>query len=129
MKNACNARRTAIEISNMIMKGEDALRACKNKLHRVRAKHSMMNDEEIAEENENPIENDKDNNNAIQNTFIEDNSRKERDFKPYEKLSARRKKHRIREAKSLIMKIANPDSNDKEEHVDRCMHILEDVLN
>ena len=32
-----------------IMKGEDTLNMCKNILRRVRAKHRMMNDEEISE--------------------------------------------------------------------------------
>ena len=33
------------------------------------------------------------------------------------------------EIKILIMKIANPTSNEKDEHVNHCVHVLEETLN
>ena len=123
MKNVRDARRIIVEMSKVIMKEEDTLNMHKNMLRKVREKSYIMN-EEITEENEGEIEKDDENVNAIKEAIIEPINRKEKDWM----LSTRRKKHRIREVKNLLMKIANPESNNKEDLVNQCAHVLEDTL-
>jgi len=103
------------------MKKEDILNICKNMLCRVQAKYDIINNNEVIEEKNIHIV--KDNRN-----IVEYYNRKEREYKLYIKLSIRRKKHRIREVKNLIIKIANPNSNDKEEYINQYVHILEDAV-
>ena len=60
--------------------------------------------------------------------FLEKCEKKEKSHKPCVELSPRRKNLRVSEAKRLIIKIANPESNKKKECVDQCVHVLEDAL-
>ena len=50
----------------------------------------------------------------VKKIIVENTERKERNYKPYAELSAKRKSHRVREVKKLIMNIDNPTSNDDE---------------
>ena len=93
------------------------LNICKNMLRFVRSKHKrMIKDKEIKEDAVKVIEN---------NTKVV--VRKDQEHKPCMKLSARRKKHHMREVKDLIIKIANSISNHTEECVNQCSHVLEDA--
>ena len=59
----------------------------------------------------------------------DDKKARSRIFKPYTNLSARQYRYRIMEIKILIMKIASPISNEKDEQMHQCAHVLEDTLN
>ena len=56
-----------------------------------------------------------------------ESDKKARLLKPCVDLSSRRKVERMREAKNLIIKIANPNSNENVECTNQCMYVIGDV--
>ena len=128
MKDARDTRRMIVEISKTTMKEEDTMSTCRNVLRAIRVKSCIANDD-ATEDDEGEGEKYDDNFNAIEGTIAEPiNNRKETDCKSCSMLSTRRKKHRIREVKNLVMKIANPESNSKEDLVNQRARVLEDSL-
>ena len=110
--------RASIDIYASIMNQRQTLNVCKNMLRTIRSKYQRMFDDQTIEEDVVKVSE-----NSSKVTV-----RKDREYKPYVKLSAGRKKYRMREVKDLIIKIANPTSNDTEEHVNQCAHVLEDAV-
>ena len=117
MEDVPDSPRTSINMFASIMNQQEILNICKNMLRAVRLKHKRMSEDKAIEDEVVQV---------VENS-AKVKEKKDWQCKPCMKLSARRKKHRVREVKDLIIKIANPTSNDKEECANQCAHVLEDA--